>query len=253
MDYSVVIPLYNESENLKLLYQRIKKVLGPLPQDYEIVFVDDGSTDSSYQLLKEIALSDKSVKVISFIRNFGHHKAVVAGILEAGGDHIITMDADLQNPPEEILRLLEKAREGFDMVSGYRRLRKDSFSRQVSSSLTNIIISAITGLKMNDYGCMLRVFKRETARQLADLFSKSEGYLTMLVAKITRNVAELEVSHEQRYSGSSKYGLRKLFSTFFRIFCYSQAFARLLGKGKEEPLFIIGRRVEDGKERVVNT
>ena len=253
MDYSVVIPLYNEDKSLKLLYQRVKNVMANLPGDYEILFVDDGSTDSSYQLLKELAFSDKTVKVISFVRNFGHHRAVVAGLLEAEGDYIITMDADLQNPPEEIPKLLEKAREGFDMVSGYRKLRKDSFSRRLPSLLINRLISAISGLKMNDYGSMLRVFKRETARGLAEAFRRNEGYITMLVAKVTRNVAELEVGHDQRHSGESKYGLRKLSSAFFRIFCYSDSFARLLGKGRKGPLFIIGKRIEDGKETTVST
>lgn len=244
--YSVVIPAFNEAANLKPLYKRLKVTLESLGPPYEIIFVDDGSTDSTYQILKDIALADQYVKAISFIRNFGHHKAVVAGILEASGDYIITMDADLQNPPEEIPGLLEKAREGFDMVCGYRRNRKDKLSRRFCSFLVNLIISARTGLRMKDYGSMSRVFKRETAKRLADEFKKSQGYITMLVAKVTRNVAEVEVEHDERYSGESKYGIRKLFSAFWRVlFCYGDKHP-----GKESgDLYSIGKRLEYGQEK----
>ena len=251
MDYSVIIPLYNESEILKLLYKKITQVLDSLPGNYEIIFIDDGSTDSSYMVLKDIAVSDKTIKVISFKKNVGQHKAIVAGILQASGDYIITMDADLQNPPEEIPRLLKKAAEGFDMVSGHRKLRKDIFTRRFCSFLTNLIISTITGLRMKDYGSMLRVFKRETARNLAYEFMRSECYITMLVAKVTRNVAEIEVDHDERYAGASKYNLRKLISAFIRIFRYYEMTNKILAKKDDKPLFCIGRKIENGQEVIV--
>ncbi len=253
MDYSVIIPLYNESEILKLLYKKITQVLDSLPGNYETIFIDDGSTDSSYRVLKDIAVSDKAVKVISFKKNFGQHKAVVAGILQASGDYIITMDADLQNPPEEIPKLLKKAAEGYDMVSGHRKVRKDIFSRRFGSFLTNFIISTITGLRMKDYGSMLRVFKRETARNLAYEFMRSECYITMLVAKVTRNVAEIEVDHDERYAGVSKYNLRKLISAFIRIFRYYGMTNNILAKEGDKPLFSIGRKIENGQEIVITT
>jgi undecaprenyl-phosphate 4-deoxy-4-formamido-L-arabinose transferase len=248
---SAVIPVFNEERNIDLLYDRLSGTLKKLETPYEIIFVDDGSADSSYEELKKIALSDKAVKVIGLKNNFGQHKAVIAGLLEARGDYILTMDADLQNPPEEGIRLLEKAKEGFDMVSGYRKTRKDSFKRRFFSFFINIIISAITGLRMKDYGSMLRVFRRKTARELAERFAETEGYITMLVAKVTRNVAEMEVSHDERYSGESKYNLKKLFSAFFRILCYhNDVLHRLFGRKRKGPLFVVGRKVENGEEKI---
>ena len=251
LDHSVIIPLYNEGENLRPLYNRIAQVLNCLPGNYEIIFIDDGSTDSSYSILKGIASSDKTVKVISFKKNAGQHKAVVAGILQASGDYLITMDADLQNPPEEIPRLLKKAAEGFDMVSGHRKVRKDKIKRRICSYLTNCVISAITGLRMKDYGSMLRVYKRETARNLAYEFIRSECYITMLIAKVTRSVSEIEVDHDERYAGESKYSFRKLTSAFLRIFRYYGITNNILVKKKGTPLFCIRRKVENGQEIII--
>jgi glycosyltransferase involved in cell wall biosynthesis len=247
--YSAVVPIFNEEQNISLLYERLSSVLKALKSPYEIIFVDDGSTDLSFSILKEIALLDKAIKIISFKKNFGQHKAVTAGLLEAGGDYILTMDADLQNPPEEILKLLEKAKEGYDMVSGCRKTRKDSRSRLFFSFFTNVFISCITGLKMKDYGSMLRVFNRKTAKKVADVFNETEGYITMLVAKVTRNVAEIEVAHDERHSGKSKYGMKRLFLTFLRILRYhNDVLHKLTGKRRKEPLFVVERKVENGRE-----
>lgn len=247
--YSAVIPVFNEERNIEPLYKRLSATLKSLDAPHEIIFVDDGSSDSSYGKLKEIALADTSVKVLSFKENAGQHKAVVAGLREAAGDYVLTMDADLQNPPEEAVKLLEKAREGYDMVSGYRKMRKDSFKRRFFSRLTNIVISCITGLRMRDYGSMLRVFKKDTAKKLADVFAGTEGYITMLIAKVTRNVAEIEVNHDERASGESKYNMRSLFVYFFKIlFCYNDTLFRLSGKKAADPLYVIEKKVEDGKE-----
>lgn len=253
MDHSVVIPLYNEGNILKFLYKRITQVLDSLSGNYEIIFIDDGSTDSSYKVLKDIAVSDTAVKVISFKKNYGQHKAVIAGFLRASGNYIITLDADLQNPPEEIPRLLKKAAEGFDMVSGYRKVRKDKIKRRICSYLTNCMISTITGLKMKDYGSMLRVFKRETARNLAYEFIRSECYITMLIAKVTRSVAEIEVDHDERYAGESKYSFRKLTSAFLRIFRYYEIANNILARNKGTPLFRIRRKIENGQEIVITS
>ncbi len=251
MDYSVVTPLYNEDETLKLLYERIKNVLDSLPGNYEIVFIDDGSTDTSYKLLKDIAASDKAVKVISLERNFGQHRALAAGILEASGDYIITIDADLQNPPEEIPKLLRKVVEGFDIVSGYRMARKDVFTRRFCSFLTNSVISTITGFRMKDYNSMLKVYKRETARRLAFEFMRSECNITMLVAKITHNIAEIEVEHDNRHAGATKYNFWKLISTFLTIFRYYETISNILAKEGDKPLCSIGRKIENGQEIII--
>ena len=251
--YSIIIPVYNENGNIAELHCRLKKIMEGLNSPYEIIFVDDGSTDGSFLSLSNIALSDHAVKVLSFVKNYGQHKSVAAGIIEAGGDYVITLDADLQNPPEEIPRLIEKIREGFDMVSGYRKLRKDKITRRIPSVLTNLMIFAITGLKMNDYGSMLRIFKKDTAKALVEEFKKSGGYITMLVAKITRNVAEIEVIHDERCSGQSKYNFFKLGTLFFKIlFCYNDNLRNIFRIRNEEPLFVVEKRIENGKETVVS-
>lgn len=251
--YSVVVPIFNEASNIAELYKRLKKVMEALKCRYEIIFVDDGSMDNSFLLLASIALSDHSVKVLHFVKNYGQHKAVTAGIVEARGDHVITLDADLQNPPEEIPRLTEKIGEGFDMVSGYRKLRKDKMTRRIPSVLTNLMIFAITGLRMNDYGSMLRIFRKDTAKALAEEFKKSGGYITMLVAKVTRNVSEIEVMHDERYSGQSKYNFSKLGTLFFKIlFCYNDSLRKIFRVKNEEPLFIVDKRIENGKETVIS-
>lgn len=247
--YSVVIPVFNESRNITELYKRLKKVLEALAEAYEMIFIDDGSKDDSFSLLRNIAFTDHEVSVLHFDKNYGQHKAVTAGIFEAQGDYVITLDADLQNPPEEIPKLVEKIKNGFDMVSGYRKSRKDSFARRIPSLLVNFLIFAITGLKMNDYGSMLRVFKKDTAKSLAVEFKKSGGYITMLIAKITRNVSEIEVGHSERYAGQSGYNFTKLAKLVFRIlFCYNDNVRNLLRIRQEEPIFVIDRKVENGKE-----
>ncbi|MDP3790249.1 MAG: glycosyltransferase family 2 protein [Candidatus Omnitrophota bacterium] len=247
--YSIVVPVFNEARNIRCLYERLTATMKRLGVVYELIFVNDGSSDDSFTILRDIALSNPTVKVINFDRNYGQHKAVVAGILQACGDYVITIDADLQNPPEEIGKLLQKMREGFDMVSGYRRIRKDRLARRFPAILTNWIISLITGLRMKDYGSMLRVFKREAARALATEFLKSGGYITMLVAKVTRNVAEVEVRHDGRYAGRSKYNMRKLFMCLYRIlFYYNDNIRALVKRAPDKPSFMIEKKVGNEKE-----
>ncbi len=253
MNYSVVSPIYNEGDIVKLLYKRITKVLNSLHGDYEIIFIDDGSTDSSYKVLKDIAISDKNVKVISFKKNFGQHKAVIAGFLRACGDYIITLDADLQNPPEEIPKLVNKAADGFDIVSGQRKVRKDKLKRRICSYLTNCMISIITGLRMKDYSSMLKLYKKETAKDIAFEFMRSECFINILIAKITRNIAEIEVGHDNRYAGSSKYNLWKLIVNFLRVFCYYDIVSSILIKKSDRPLFRIGRKIQNGQEIIISS
>ena len=247
--YSVVIPLFNESSNIEVLYTRLKRTLKELKLPYEIIFVDDGSTDESYQILRKIASTDSSVQVVKFIRNFGQHFAVTAGILEARGQYIITLDADLQNPPEEIPKLVKKIKEGYDMISGYRKRRSDSVLRKVPSWGVNILIWVKTGVKMKDYGSMLRIFTRETALRVASEFQKTTGYISMLIPKVTRNVAEVEVRHNSRYSGESRYNFRKLALFVWKILLYPPKG----GKRKTPPtsLFIIERKIVDGEEKII--
>ncbi|MDD5194068.1 MAG: glycosyltransferase family 2 protein [Candidatus Omnitrophica bacterium] len=246
--YSVVVPVFNEQEVLPAFYERLKNTLDNLGLSYEIVFVDDGSTDGSYSILKNFALNNSAIHVVSFKMNFGQHRAVTAGLRAARGDYVIALDADLQNPPEEIPKLIMKMKEGFDMVAGVRKLRKDTFGRRFSSLITNAVIRLVTGLSMSDYGSMLRIFKRETASKLARVFEKNQGYITMLVAKVTHHVGEVEVDHDQRYAGTSKYTFRKLFVLFFKIFCYYDWFSRFFIARGNEPLYVIDKEIEYGKE-----
>jgi undecaprenyl-phosphate 4-deoxy-4-formamido-L-arabinose transferase len=165
---------------------------------------------------------------------------------------VITLDADLQNPPEEIEKLLRKSREGYDMVAGYRKVRKDSFTRRIGSFATNLVISMINGLRMRDYGSMLRVFKNDVARALVLEYLKSGGYITMLIAKVTRNVAEVEVKHDERHSGNSKYNIMTLAPLFYKIvFYYNDNIRRMVKKDDTAPAYIIERKIEQGKELII--
>jgi len=156
---SVVVPLYNEEENIELLYDELKGVLQSIGNKHEIIFIDDGSSDTSLELLRAIQGRDDSVVVVSFRKNFGQTAAMSAGFDYAGGDVIITMDGDLQNDPHDIPKLLAKLDEGFDVVTGWRHDRKDVFiSRKLPSMIANKIISITTGVKLHDYGCTLKAF-----------------------------------------------------------------------------------------------
>ncbi|MDQ7039269.1 MAG: glycosyltransferase family 2 protein, partial [Aquificota bacterium] len=163
---SVVIPAYNERDNVEPLYRKLKSVLDRLDEDYEILFVDDGSTDGTFEVLKNIADRDRKVKVIRFRRNYGQTAAMYAGFDHAKGDVIVTMDADLQNDPEDIPRLLEKIKEGYDIVSGWRKDRKDPLiSRKIPSWIANWIISKVTGVELHDYGCTLKAYRSDIAKR----------------------------------------------------------------------------------------
>jgi len=216
--FSLVIPAYNEVDGLEALHARLSPVLDGLDGRSEVIFINDGSDDGTKEVLEDIAARDERVVVINLTRNFGQHPAVTAGILETKGEYIITLDADLQNPPEEIPRLIEELDKGYDMVSGRRRNRRDSIFRKVPSFAVSAIISSTTGVWMRDYGTMLRVFKADTAKKLAAAYIEKQAYITMLIPGVTKKVKEIDVLHDERASGCSKYGFFRLVSTFMRIF-----------------------------------
>src|SRR5207245_11495859 len=158
---SVVVPVYNEQENLKALHRRIADAVGPLSRAWELILVDDGSRDRSREVLETIQRDDpEHVRVVELLRNFGQHAAVFAGFSRTSGEVIVTLDADLQNPPEEIPVLLRKIDEGYDVVGGYRSAREDSWFRRAASRIVNRLTARATGVKMRDYGCMLRAYRR---------------------------------------------------------------------------------------------
>lgn len=203
---SVVIPVFNEEKSLEELYRESVLVLKGIGKSYEVVFVDDGSRDKSLSLLEGFRRSDPGVKIISFCRNFGQHAAVMAGFKAAKGEVIVTLDADLQNPPSEIPKLVKKIEEGYDVVAGWRRNRRDNPGRRISSQAMNLIISKLTGVKLNDYGCMLRAYRRKIINYLLEYGEKSV-YIPAFTSWLSSNVVEVPVDHNPRKHGKSKYNL----------------------------------------------
>ena len=232
---SIVIPAYNEEENIPVLYERLKKVLDSLGKDYEIIFVDDGSEDRTPEVLKEIAEKDKKVKVIRFRRNYGQTAAMYAGFEHAKGDVIITMDADLQNDPEDIPKLLEKMEEGYDIVSGWRKDRKDPFlSRKLPSKIANWIISKVTGVELHDYGCTLKAYRAEIAKRYR-LYGDMHRFLPALAKRFGARITEIPVRHHPRLYGRSKYGIGRTVRVILDIFL-----VKFLNEYITKPLYVFG-------------
>jgi len=209
-DLSVVIPSFNEEENIKLLYPKLKSVLEGLKKNYEIIFVDDGSTDQTYDFLRKICKDDENVKALVFRRNFGQSAAISAGFDYARGDIIVTLDADLQNDPEDIPRLLEKMNQGFDVVSGWRVNRKDPFlRRRLPSYISNWLISLFTGVKLHDHGCSLKAYKKEVAKEIK-LYGEMHRFIPALASWVGASICEVKVRHHPREYGKSKYGFSRI-------------------------------------------
>ncbi|MBI4228113.1 MAG: glycosyltransferase family 2 protein, partial [Deltaproteobacteria bacterium] len=209
VDLSIVIPVLNEAENLDPLYAQLTLALGNSNKSYEIIFIDDGSTDSSYEILENLQKEDGRVQVIRFRRNFGQAAAFSAGFDYARGDVIITMDADLQNDPLDIPKLLKKLEDGYDVVSGWRIDRKDQFlTRQLPSRIANFIISRMTEVKLHDYGCSLKAYRREVVKNIK-LYGEMHRFIPALASWMGIKVSEIPVNHSPRSSGKSKYGLMR--------------------------------------------
>src|SRR2546427_2146867 len=208
-EISVLIPVFNEEGSLPVLYERLARVLKELGRVYEIVFVDDGSTDATPRLLREFAARDRGVKIVEFSRNFGQHAAIFAGFEEVRGEIVVTLDADLQNPPEEIPSLVAKMEEGYDVVGGWRENRQDSAFRRFASLLVNRVTARLVGVDFHDYGCMLRAYRRDvvqSVRQCREIHS----FIPALAATFARRVAEIRVKHDERAVGRSKYNFYRL-------------------------------------------
>lgn len=201
---SVVVPVFNEEENIEELYRRLKKTFEDSTDSVEFLFVDDGSSDKSLELLRRLADRDENVVVVAFNRNYGQHAAVMAGLHHSTGDVVVTMDADLQNPPEEIPRLLEKVRCGHDVVGTRRKKRKDSRFRRFSSKMTNRMIGRVLKGPMRDYGCMLRAYRRDVVESMCRC-SEISTFVPALAVKFAANPAEIKVAHDSRSRGKTKY------------------------------------------------
>ncbi|PID76671.1 MAG: glycosyltransferase [Deltaproteobacteria bacterium] len=209
MFLSIIVPLLNEEENIPLLYDELKESLGQMEEDYEIIFIDDGSTDTSLALLKELQARDERLVVVSFRKNFGQTAAMSAGFDYARGDVVVTMDADLQNDPHDIPILIEKIKEGYDVVTGWRFERKDKFlSRRLPSIIANKIISVTTGVSLHDYGCTLKAFRREVIKNV-HLYGEMHRFIPAIASGMGISFTEVKVNHRPRRFGTSKYGISR--------------------------------------------
>jgi len=210
VEFSVIVPVYNEEGNMETLYTRLTKVMRGLKKPYEIVFVDDGSSDTSFQILKDLHQKDKNLKVIRFTRNFGQHPAIMAGFNTASGDVIITLDADLQNPPEEIPKLIEKLDDGYEVVFGVFRGRKHSAFRRAGSWFSKWVLSRVLPVDTTSLSGF-RALRSYTVSQLTLLSEKSK-FLDGLLCWMGYKIGTVEVQHDERYTGKTKYTPFKLVS-----------------------------------------
>lgn len=207
---SVVIPIYNEEDNLPPLYQSLQRELEKLGQPWEIVFVDDDSRDGSFGVLNSISAQDHRVSVVRLRRNFGQTAALTAGFDHAEGQVIITMDGDLQNDPADIARLLAKLDEGYDIVSGWRKNRRDPFlSKRAPSLVSNRLASWLTGVPLHDYGCTLKAYRRDVLERV-HLYGELHRYIPAVASAVGAKVAEIPVTHHPRRHGKSKYRFTRL-------------------------------------------
>jgi undecaprenyl-phosphate 4-deoxy-4-formamido-L-arabinose transferase len=214
---SIVAPVLNEAESLPALIARCSKVGKSLRCDYELVIVDDGSTDSSPQIIASAAQRDPDhIVAVLLNRNYGQHSAVMAGLAQARGDVVVTLDADLQNPPEEIPRMLEGIEAGCDIVGAVRRRREDSRFRVAASGLMNQLMSKVTGVYTRDYGCMLRAYRREIVDAVLACGERS-AYVPALANSFAGRIGEIEVEHAERHAGESKYRVWSLVNLYFDL------------------------------------
>jgi len=213
---SLVIPIYNEEANLSHLIERLRSVMQRMGKDYEIIFVDDGSRDNTLSILKSFLIYPE-IRVVELTRNYGQHAAIFSGFSVVQGDIVITLDADLQNPPEEIPNLVRVMEEGdYDVVGTIRKARKDSFFRTFPSRLINGVTRKITKVNMSDWGCMLRAYRRNIVDRMVSCHEHST-FIPALATYFSKKVTEIEVGHESRYGGESHYSLRKLINLQFDL------------------------------------
>jgi undecaprenyl-phosphate 4-deoxy-4-formamido-L-arabinose transferase len=213
---SVVIPVFNEEENIAALNERVRGALEATGRTWEVVYVDDGSRDRSLDLLRGLAEADPRVAVVELAHNFGQHAAILAGFEQVRGEIVVTLDADLQNPPEEIGKLVATIEEGHDVAGGVRVDRHDSFARKLPSRIVNRIISNSTGMELKDYGCMLRAYRREIVENVCR-YGENATFIPALANLFAHSVKEVPVGHAVRAAGKSKYNIRRLFHLAFDL------------------------------------
>jgi len=232
---SIIIPVYNEEENIPLLHERIQQVMEKQQFSYEIIYVDDGSKDATFVQLKRLVMLDEHVQVVHFRRNFGQTAAIAAGAANSNGEILIFMDGDLQNDPVDIPRLLAKLDEGYDVVSGWRKNRQDArFSRKLPSMLANKLISRVTGIHLHDYGCTLKAYRYEVFKHIR-LYGEMHRFIPAYAALAGASIAEIEVTHHARQFGKSKYGISRTGRVLLDLMTL-----KFLGSFGTKPLYAFG-------------
>jgi glycosyltransferase involved in cell wall biosynthesis len=236
MSLSLVVPVYNEQETLPLLFDAIYRAIEPLNLRWEVIYVDDGSSDLSLSILQEVAEKDpEHVRVISFRRNFGQTAAIVAGLDHAEGDIIVLLDADLQNDPADIPMLLAKLDEGYDLVSGWRKNRKDNaITRNLPSMIANWLISHVTGVYLHDYGCTLKAYRRDALEGFR-LYGEMHRFIPVFANSVGARITELPVNHHPRKFGKAKYGLERTVKVILDLFT-----VKFLVSYSSKPIYLFG-------------
>ena len=231
---SVVVPVHDEERTVALLYDELASALDPLGQEWEAVFVDDGSRDGSFAALTRLHAQAPNVRVVRLRRNFGKAAALVAGFDQARGDTIVTIDADLQDDPAELPRLLAKLEEGFDLVSGWKTRRQDPWSRRLLSRIFNAVTSWMSGVRMHDMNCGLKAYRAEVAHGLR-LYGELHRFIPVLAHHRGYRIAELPVNHRPREHGRSRYGLERYLRGFLDLLTVS-----FIGRYRQRPLHLFG-------------
>ncbi len=235
IELSVIVPLYNETENIDDVYKTLLSAIEPIGRTFELIMIDDGSLDSTVDKLKIIANNDKRVKAVLFARNFGQTAALSAGIDKAEGDIIITIDGDLQNDPNDIPMMLKKIDEGYDVVSGWRKSRKDRYlTRILPSQAANAFISKVSGVKLHDYGCTLKTYRKEVIKKVR-LYGEMHRFIPIYACWHTNKLIEVPVNHFPRKRGKSKYGMERILKVLLDLIV-----VKFLSKYSQKPIYIFG-------------
>jgi len=233
-EVSIVVPLLNEQDNINPLHEQITEALAE-NYNYEIIYIDDGSSDNSLDLLTQIQKSDSRVRVICFRKNFGQTAALSAGFSHARGEIIVALDADLQNDPADIPKIISKLNEGFDVVSGWRKKRHDkALTRRLPSKIANWLISTITGVKLHDYGCTLKAYRKEVLIQ-TKLYGEMHRFIPALASWNGAKIAEIVVNHRPRTAGTAKYGLARTWKVLLDLITVN-----FLGSFSTKPIYVFG-------------
>ena len=236
MDVSIVVPVFNEAQSLPILQDKIVEAMATLERNWEILYVDDGSKDDSFAVLEQLAAKDPDhIRILSFRRNFGQTTAIAAGIDHSIGDVIVMIDADLQNDPGDIPMLLDKLDEGYDLVSGWRISRKDTFiTRTLPSKIANGLISYVTGVKLHDYGCSLKAYRREVLTGFR-LYGEMHRFIPAYASSVGAKIIEVPVRHHPRKFGKAKYGLERTLKVTLDLFT-----VKYLISYSQKPIYIFG-------------